>query len=516
MTKHLADAIGITFAVLGAAGGAFGVLGCSTATSGGVGSADVAPATGSAAAPATTAAQIDPQVTAPAERLGEAYERIAAHVMPTVVSVYSEKVVRFSAPEDPFSDDDLLRRFFGESSSHGPTAKDGRRELRARIRGMGSGMLLDHRGHVLTNYHVISGVSAIKVAFADGRTLDAKVTGTDPMTDVAVLELAGTIPSTLPTVVLGDSDALKVGDLVLAIGAPFGLTQTVTNGIISAKGRSDVGIATYEDFLQTDAPVNPGNSGGPLVNMRGEVIGMNSAIASGVGQSAGVSFAIPSNMIKALLAKLSAGQEIVRGTLGVGIQEMTADLASQFGLSEPKGVLISQVSKDSPASRAGLERGDVILSYAGNKLHDSRQLRDLVAATIPGTSVVLEILRSGHPIMIVAQIGKQAQPKRGETMPIDDGAKPEQLGLSVLTLTPELASQLGVSVAKGVIITDVDEDGVGAEAGLEPRDVILEADRKPVAGVDELAHILAKVKDKHSVLLLLRREHTNLYLVLHW
>ena len=300
------------------------------------------------------AGQIDPGVMAPAVRLGDAVAMVAAHVRPCVVSVYSEKTIRVRAPEftDPFGGD-LLRRFFGEPFV-APQGPDGRRrEFREQQRGMGSGMILDRQGHVLTNFHVVRDVDEIKVTLADKRTFGAKIAGTDPKTDVAVLKLDGQVPADLPAITLGDSDAQRVGDLVLAIGAPFGLDQTVTEGIISATGRSDVGVADYEDFLQTDAPINPGNSGGALVNMRGEVVGMPSAIASSVGQYAGVGFAIPSNMIKTLLVKLTNGQQIVRGQLGIGIQDVTKELADQFGMAEPKGVVISQIAKDS----AGRARG---------------------------------------------------------------------------------------------------------------------------------------------------------------
>jgi serine protease Do len=234
---------------------------------------------------------IDPAVVAPAEQLGKAYAMVAAHVRPAVVSVYSEKVVKFQQFQMPFPfGDQFFQQFFGNQI---PQQRMHPREYKQYQRGMGSGMILDREGHILTNYHVVKDVDEISVRLADKRKFEAEIVGTDPRTDIAVIKLKGRLPHDLPTVTLGDSDALEVGDLVLAIGAPFGLTQTVTAGMISAKGRSDVGITDYEDFLQTDAPINPGNSGGPLVNMRGEVVGMNSAIATSVGQFAGVGFAIP-------------------------------------------------------------------------------------------------------------------------------------------------------------------------------------------------------------------------------
>ena len=463
--------------------------------------------------------QIDPDVMAPAERLGEAFAMVAAHVRPSVVSVYSEKTIRFRAPElsDPFGGD-LFRRFFSEPFA--PQAPRSR-EFRGLQRGMGSGMILDKQGHVLTNFHVVRNVDEIKVTLADKRTFGAKIAGTDPKTDVAVLKIDGQLPADLPAITLGDSDAQRVGDLVLAIGAPFGLDQTVTEGIISATGRSNVGLADYEDFLQTDAPINPGNSGGPLVNMRGEVVGMTSAIASSVGQYAGVGFAIPSNMIKALLVKLTSGQQIVRGQLGVGIQDMTKELADQFGMTEPKGVVISQVAEGSPAARAGLRIGDVIVRFAGQEVGNGRQLRNLIAGTAPGTKVTLELVRDGRPITVAATIEKQAaEPgqagERGKQAPPPEPAsgRLEELGIAVEPLSPELARQLRVSDTRGVVVTDVTDGSPAAIAGLRQGDVIALANRIPVGSSAELAHALAKATDPHAVLLLIKRQGASMFVVI--
>jgi serine protease Do len=458
---------------------------------------------------------IDPSTEAPAERLGDAFAMIAAHVKPSVVSVYSEKTLRFRGPElsDPFGDD-LFRRFFGEPFAAPPSPGGRRRELRQQQRGMGSGMILDQQGHVLTNFHVVRDVDEIKVTLADKRSFTAKIVGTDPKTDVAVLQLEGHVPADLPTITLGNSDALKVGNLVLAIGAPFGLTQTVTQGIISATGRSEIGVADYEDMLQTDAPINPGNSGGPLVNTRGEVIGMNSAIASSVGQYAGVGFAIPSNMIKALLVNLTNGQKIVRGQLGIGIQDVTRELASQFGMAEPRGVLISQITKDSPAARAGMKTGDVIVRFAGVEVRDGRHLRNLVASTAPGTKVPLELIRDGKPLTLTATVEKQASEDSPEApSPEPPGSRLEKLGVAVQPLTPQLARQLRVDVTRGVVITDVAEDSPAETAGLQKGDVIVEANRTPVASPDELAEVLARAQDP-NVLLLIRRQDASMFVVL--
>ena len=301
---------------------------------------------------------------------------------------------------------------------------------------------------------------------------------------------------------------------MLAVGAPFGLAQTVTNGIVSAKGRTDVGLATFGDVLQTDAALNPGNSGGPLVNMRGEVVGMNSAIASsGAMQSAGVSFAIPSNTIKVLVDKLAAGEEILHGSLGIEIQDMTADLASHFRMPRVEGVLVAGVATGSPARDAGLARGDVVVSYNKEHLRDSRQLRNLIAATSPGTMVVLDVIRDGRPVTVAASVGKMAPPKREATV---DSANPERLGLSLMNMSPEIATRLGTDITEGVIVTGVDDTGLGADAGLEPGDIIAEVNRTRIAGVEDLVRVLMHAKDGHSALLFVHRQRTSLYTVLRW
>ncbi|HTR35773.1 MAG TPA: DegQ family serine endoprotease [Bryobacteraceae bacterium] len=458
---------------------------------------------------------IDANVIAPAEQLGRAYAMVAAHVKPCVVSVYSEKVIKFTEPEFSFPfGDDFFRQFFGNQFGTQQQPQLHQREFRGRQEGMGSGMILDKEGHILTNYHVVKDVDDIKVQLADKHTFEAEIVGTDPKTDVAVIKIKGHVPDELPTITLGDSDAMEVGDLVMAIGAPFGLQQTVTKGIISATGRSNVGIADYEDFLQTDAPINPGNSGGPLVNMRGEVIGMNTAIATGIGRFEGVGFSIPSNMIKTMLPKLLKGEKIVRGQLGVVIQEMTKDLAGQFGLSGVKGVLVSQVNKGSAADKAGIKVGDVIVRYDDHDVQDVRHLRDLVAATTPGTKVKIEISRGGKEETLTATIGTQASEIVAAAPSAQGADVVSKLGLSVETLTPEIAKQLGVDVDKGVAITDVGEGSLASLAGLQKGDVIVEADHQSVASADDLQQVLARAKDKDNVLLLVKRQSESLFVVM--
>lgn len=451
-------------------------------------------------------------VTATAEQLGKAFAAIAAHVKPAVVSVYSEKTVRLQTPDSqsPFGDD-LFRQFFGDQFHFRKMPPGHPKEFKVPQRGMGTGMLLDKQGHILTNYHVVQDVDEIRVQLPDKRRFDAKIVGVDQKTDVAILRMEGDIPTDLATVELGDSDKLEDGDLVMAIGAPFGLTQTVTTGIISAKGRSDVGIADFEDFLQTDAPINPGNSGGPLINMRGEVIGMNSAIETQVGQYSGVGFAIPVNMIKSMLPTLIKGEQITRGMIGVSIQDVTKELAEQFHLSASHGALISQVNKNSPAEKAGLKAGDVIVRFNGRGVSDSAQLRNFVAATAPGAKAGIDVIRNGKEQSFTVTVGKMASavgPTKSSRTEADQFAR---LGLSLQTLTPDLAKQLGVDEDKGVLITGVDDGSLAAMADLQPGDIVVEADHKPVSSVEDLKSIVSK--DKAQILLLIKRKTGNLFLV---
>ncbi len=454
---------------------------------------------------------IPDSVVAPAEQLGKAFAAVAAHVKPAVVSVYSEKTIRLQYPEFPFPfGDDFFNQFFG-GQPH-PNVPGGPREYSVPQRGMGTGMILDRQGHILTNYHVVKDVDKIRVQLSDKQTFDATIIGVDRKTDVVVLELRGSIPDDLPTIQLGDSDALEDGNLVMAIGAPFGLTQTVTTGIISAKGRSDVGIADYEDFLQTDAPINPGNSGGPLINMHGEVIGMNSAIETSVGQYSGVGFAIPSNMIKNMLPTLLKGGQITRGVIGVSVQDVTRELAEQFRLPNTHGALISQVNKDSPAEKAGLKAGDVVVRFNGRAVADTGQLRNFVAASAPGSKATIVVIRNGREQSFTVAIGKMPSESVASAAAAPSGGNQlARLGLAVQTLTPDLASQFDVEADKGVIITGVEQGSLAAMSNLQPGDLIVEADHKPVASVAELQSILSR--DKEQILLLIKRKEGSIFLV---
>lgn len=457
---------------------------------------------------------IDPQTVMPAEQLGKAYAEVAAHVKPAIVSVYSEKMVKQSDQ----SADEMLRRFFGQDfpgGNHGGHNHGGG----VMQRGMGSGMIIDKKGRILTNFHVVSDVDDIKVQLADKRRFEAEIVGTDPASDIAVIRIKGEVPSDLPTVELGDSDAMQVGNIVMAIGSPFGFIQTVTTGVLSATGRAGIGINTYEDFLQTDAAINPGNSGGPLVNMRGQVIGINSVIATSIGQFAGVGLAIPINMVKAVLPTLASGGKIVRGYLGVGIQELTGDLAQQFGANTVNGALVSDVSKGEPADKAGLKPGDIILRYDGKSIQDTAHLKNMVAATRPGTEVKLDILRDGKQQTLTATVGRLAPESEvasveSEPAGASKESKPSgKLGVSVQQLTPGLAQQLGYQGDKGVVVTDVQEGGAASIAGLKEGDLILEANHQQISTPADLRRIIENEKKGASTLLRVKRDKQTVFVL---
>ena len=332
------------------------------------------------------------------------FVQVAKAVMPAVVNIFSSREGTATSFHG-FSDDPLFRRFFGDELLRRFGEPGGRNVPRER--GLGSGVIVSPSGVIITNHHVVGEADAIKVLLSDKSEFTAELIGTDPKSDLAVLRIDAT---NLPTIPWADSDRLQVGEYVLAIGNPFGLNQTVTMGIVSAVGRARMGIAEYEDFIQTDAAINPGNSGGPLVNARGEVVGINTAIFSRSGGSMGIGFAVPSNMARAIVDQLVATGRVVRGWLGVSIQDLTPDLASQVGAAEAKGVLVSDVLDRSPAERAGLQRGDIIREFDGRAVDDATQLRNAVAGTTIGRRVSIGVIRDGHALTLPVTIGEQ--PKR--------------------------------------------------------------------------------------------------------
>jgi serine protease Do len=451
-------------------------------------------------------------ITAPLRTLSDAFVAVAERVKPAVVSIHSSKIAKLRQPNFPFGDDSPFRFFFDQPNPGQPRSPRQPREYQFRQSGLGSGLILDREGRILTNYHVVEDVDEIKVTLADRRVFDAEVVGTDPKTDLAVIRIKGKIPADLPTVELGDSDSMRVGDWVLAIGAPFGYDQTVTAGIVSAKGRSMNGSDNYEDFIQTDAAINPGNSGGPLVNLRGEVIGINSAIATGgARQYAGVGFAIPINMTKAIVPTLAQGGTVSRGMLGVVIQDLDGDLAKQFRLPDTKGALVNQVNKESPAEAAGIQPGDVIVRFNNHVVADVKNLRNLVASSAPGSKAEVVVVRDGKEKAFRVQLAALTADNAAGN-PAEPAGVPD-LGLKVQPLTTELAKQFGYEGTAGVVISDVDEDGPGAVAGLQPGDLINEVNRDKVTSVKEFNEAVAKAKDKESILLLTKRQNGSRFVI---
>ena len=365
-------------------------------------------------------------------------------------------------------------------------------------------------GYILTNNHVVDGADSIRVEMTDGRTLTAKVVGTDKPSDLALIKITAT---DLHPIALGNSDSTQVGDVVLAVGNPLGVGQTVTMGIISAKGRSTgAGSGSYEDFLQTDAPINHGNSGGALVNTKGELVGINSQIVSESGGNIGIGFAIPSNMAKYVMSELRTNGKVTRGQLGVSIQAVTSDMAEALGLKEVGGAIIGSVTPGSPADRAGLKRGDIIQAFNGQAVHDTNTLRNHVAETMPGTTADVTVLRDGTVKHVSVRVG-EASPSQiarnggGSSDGSDKGA----LGASVAPLTPELASRYRLPKdAHGLVVEDVNPDGRAADAGIQAGDVIEEVNRQPVTSVDALRTAVAKTTSR-PVLLLVNRQGNELF-----
>jgi serine protease Do len=374
------------------------------------------------------------------------------------------------------------------------------------LRGLGSGFVITPDGTIVTNNHVVDGANQIKVTMSDGREFTAKVLGRDAKTDVALVKIEA---RDLPVVPLGDTAELQVGEPVMAIGNPFGLEQTVTTGIVSATGRV-IGEGPYDDFIQTDAAINPGNSGGPLINARGQAIGINTAIFSQNGGSVGVGFAIPVNLAKTVITQLATTGHVERGWLGVTIQRLTPDLAKSFNLPEAHGALVSDVTSDSPAARAGLKTGDVIVEYNGRKVGRSEELPRVVADTPIGHQVPITVIRDGRRITLHAQVARM-QDKEPGTAQIATGENRGALGLSVETVTPELARELGIDQPHGVVVRDVRRDSPAANAGIRPGDVIVAVDRQPVKTVEEMKSALQKHPAGTPTLFLVRRDGGNVY-----
>jgi len=443
-----------------------------------------------------------------ADDLSVAFKHVARVMRPSVVSIRSLRKVRTqnpgglngARPEIPeelrrFFDEDALNRFLEPQ-----VPNEGRQQ-----QGMGTGVIVSEDGYVLTNNHVVRGADEVEVILSTDRKFKAKIIGTDKATDVAVLKVdaKGLAPARL-----GNSEEMEVGDWVLAMGSPFGLEQTVTAGIVSAKGRANVGITDYEDFIQTDAAINPGNSGGPLVNMKGEIIGINTAIASRSGGSMGVGFAIPSDMVRRIMESIMTDGRVNRGWLGVGIQDLDEDLAQSFGLKSTQGALVGSVMADGPADQAGLKAGDVLLKLDGKIVRDANHLRHMVAGIRPQKKIRMEVFRKKETIQVEVTIGLRDLDQLSQRIVPEDGpGTASSLGITVETLALEQAKKLGYDPdQKGVVVKAVQPAGLASQVGLQPGDVIVSINGKEIHTSDQFRAVMEKSNTKEGIRMRVKRD----------
>lgn len=453
---------------------------------------------------------LDPTLIQQADTLSLAFEQAADHIGPSVVSITSEK--RFSVAgrqSVPQQIPEEFRRFFGDDFS--PFLQPRSRQPRNSIqRGFGSGVIVSSDGYILTNNHVVDGADEVTVKTVDEETYKAEVVGRDPKSDVALLKVEA---SGLPAAQLANSDAVKVGQWVLAVGGPFGLEKTVTAGIVSATGRNTVGIADYENFIQTDAAINPGNSGGPLVNLHGEVVGINTAIASRSGSNAGIGFSIPINMARNIMDSLKETGRVDRGYLGAMIQNLTRDLAASFQFDGDNGVLIGDVAPNGPAEKAGLQSGDIVVSLNDKAMLNASQLRNTVAAMRPGTTATLEVFRDGKVMTVDVEIGLLDE--EAIVAASSDEASSDDLGMTVKTLTPEIAEQLELDGdEQGVVVTEVEAGGFAARAGLQPGTIIVSVNGKQTPNVTSFQEALKDNRPEDGIRLQVKVDGFTRYLFL--
>ena len=444
-----------------------------------------------------------PQVPRSVTGESTAFSDIVKAVGPTVVYISTTKTIRrdispFSHPFDPFED------FFEQF-----------RPKKWKERSLGSGVIVSSDGYIITNYHVVEKADEIKVTLYDKQDYKGKIIGSDPKTDIALIKISA---KDLPAVKWGNSDNLQVGEFVLAFGNPYGFSHTVTMGIVSAVGRANVGIADYEDLIQTDAAINPGNSGGPLVNIKGELIGINTAIFSRTGGYQGIGFAIPSNMAESVMKQLVKGGKVTRGWLGVTIQSITPDLAKEFGLKNGKGAVVNDILKGSPAEKAGLKRGDVILEVDGKTVNDAESLRNIVAQREIGSHITIKIIREGKPISLTAKVSELPMEMQETSIEKPEKEMDEEnvfAGFTVIALSQEIAKQLGLSRdEKGVVIIKVEPDSPAEEAGLKKGDVIQEINKRTVTNLRDFNNIVSRIKEGDSILLFINRGERKFYAAL--
>jgi serine protease Do len=457
------------------------------------------------------------------QQTSKAFTLIEKTVGPAVVSIRVEQTVGsqdmsqqqrpFNDPSDQFGEE--LRRFFGDRAPDLRQFQQSPQQPQ-RIMGQGSGFIVSTDGYILTNNHVVGNADKVIVRLHDNREFNAAVIGADKRSDVALIKIDA---KKLPVLPLGSSDNLEVGEWVLAFGSPFGLRDTMTAGIVSAKGRTSVGITDYENFIQTDAAINPGNSGGPLVNLKGEVIGINTAIASRSGGYQGIGFAIPIKLADFVRKQLQSGGSVHRGYLGVLIQELTPELAKSFGMQDTKGALIGDVTNDSPAAKAGLKSGDVVVELNGQPVTEVGSFRNQVSMIAPGKEAKLTLLRDGKRVTVNVQLGElpsqeQLTHSRGNN---DSAQSFDKLGLTVQTLTEDMANQLGYEASEGgVVVTDVQPSSIAADSGIRAGSLIRQVNRQPVRSAEEFKKAINKASQDGSVLLLIKDHNFSRYVALKW
>lgn len=429
---------------------------------------------------------------------------------PAVVHIRVEQSVSsrdYGKQFDEMFNNPFFERFFGPQYRQNP-----QRQRQHKQQGQGSGFIISSDGYILTNNHVVDKADKITVFLSDEREFEATLVGSDPQSDVALIHIED--GGNLPTLPLGDSDALEVGEWVIAIGNPFGLSQTVTVGVVSAKGRSSVGINEYENFIQTDAAINPGNSGGPLLNIKGEVVGINSALFSRTGGYMGIGFAIPVNMVKSIQNQLKASGKVTRGWLGVIIQDIDKDLAKSFGLKKAEGILISEVQPGSPAEDSSIQQGDVLLRLNDAVLQDTADLRNKVALLLPGSTAVLDIIRDGKERTIKVKIGEKPDTPNQVAGYDTDSDTLKKFGLGFQELTPELAERFGFQEKQGVVVSHVEPGSPASIAGMRPGQLVEEVNKEIVKNMDELNRVVSASSDDKRLLLRVRTGSYSQYVVL--
>lgn len=453
----------------------------------------------------------------------KAFASVARSVSPSVVFIQVESTKRYSSYHQfsmPFDDQwpfgsDFFKRFFEDNFGGNKKSQTPRKQ--PKVVGQGSGFifaskerLFVDKSYILTNNHVVENAEKIKVILQDRREFEAKIVGTDPKSDVAILEIK---TGKLPTLNLGDSSKLEVGEWVVAIGNPFGLSHTLTVGVVSATGRNSLGINHYEDFIQTDAAINPGNSGGPLVNLDGDVVGINTAIFSKSGGYMGIGFAIPINLANDIAQQLMKHGEVTRGYLGVLVQELSPELAESFDLEKNEGILVAQVMDDSPADKAGIKQGDIIIYFRDKQISSIASFRNLVALTSPDSEVLLKVIRDGKPVKVMVTINKLTQEKE---QTLSHNQQSDELGLTVQDITPNLAEKFGVKSGQGVFINEVKTGSIADMANVKVGSVILQVNRVNIKNTNDFNRELKKSSKDKSVLLLIKTDNKQHYIVLSW